>query len=195
MSLNPQTIVQMEQVHKTIVKRINKSDRGKMIKNADGLITSDPEIVLMLRIADCVPVFLFDSKNQAIGLVHSGWRGTVGKIILFAIEKMMVEFGSDPKDLLMALGPSIQPCCNILKNPLQLELPEWKPFLNKKDKGFAVDLPEFIIDTAIQAGMKKENIKTTTICTVMKDNLYSYKRSKETGEKEGRFAAIISLKS
>lgn len=195
LKLDPNAIVQMEQVHMAQVKRVSKSQQGKLIAKADGLVTDDPKIILMLRVADCIPVFLFDPENRAIGLVHSGWKGTAGKIVLTAIERMMLEFNSKPHNLLMALGPSIQPCCDLVKNPLQLELPEWKPFISKKDEAYAIDLPAFTVNTAIQAGIKKEKITTSKICTVMEKNLFSYKRSQDTGEPEGRFAAIIGLTS
>ena len=192
-NISPNALVQMEQVHSTNVTKVSKINRGEVIDKSDGLVTNDSQIILMLRLADCIPVFLFDPINRAIGLIHSGWKGAVGKITLVAIEKMMIEFNTKPEELLMALGPSIQPCCNILKNPLQLELPEWKPFLKKKDQGFAVDLPAFVVETAIKTGIKKENIEISKVCTVMEENLFSYRRSKDTGEKQGRFVSLIGL--
>lgn len=194
-NIKQNAIVKMEQVHKTNVMRVGKAHRGLIIPDSDGLVTNDPEVVLMLRLADCIPVVLFDPLNRAIGLVHSGWKGTVGKIALVAVEKMRVEFNTKPEDLLLILGPSILPCCNILKNPLQLELPEWKPFLKKKKEGFAVDLPAFVVETAIKAGIRKANIEISKTCTLMEDNLFSYRRAKDTGEKEGRFAILTGLKT
>ncbi|MCH7951369.1 peptidoglycan editing factor PgeF [Patescibacteria group bacterium] len=196
LKINPLDFVQMRQVHKTHIARVGKAHRGTKIKEVDGLITDEPDAVLMLRVADCIPVFLLDPQTRAIGLVHSGWRGSIGKIILVAIEKMMLEFNTNPRDLHIALGPSIQACCNRWERPpLQLELPEWEPFVTKKGNGFAVDLPAFVVDTSIKAGVKRENITMSKNCTVMDRKFFSHRRSQETGEAEGRFATIIGLKS
>ena len=193
---DPNAIVQMQQVHKTHIARVGKAHRGKKVKGVDGLITDEPDAVLVLRVADCIPVFLLDPQTRAIGLVHSGWRGSIGKIVLVAIEKMMLEFNSNPRDLKVALGPSIQACCNRWETrPLQLELPEWEPFVTKKGNGFAVDLPAFIMDTALRAGVKRANIFVSKTCTVMERSFFSHRRSQDTGEPEGRFAAIIGVKT
>lgn len=196
LGVNPSQVVEMEQVHKTEVVRVDKSDKGTILEGADGAITNIPEVVLMLRIADCIPVFLCDPRTKAIGLLHSGWKGSVGKIILVAIQRMMLEFQTNPADLRLALGPSIQACCNIWKKPaLELELPEWSPFITKSENSYALDLPGFVKITALNAGVKEENIEVSSMCTVMDQTLFSFKRSQEAGEPEGRFAAVIGLKA
>lgn len=77
----------------------------------DGLVTDVPGIALGVFTADCVPVLLHDSKRGVIGAVHSGWRGTVKKIILRAIELMQEKYGCEPSDITAAIGPSIRKCC------------------------------------------------------------------------------------
>ncbi|OGY18449.1 MAG: hypothetical protein A2900_03700 [Candidatus Chisholmbacteria bacterium RIFCSPLOWO2_01_FULL_50_28] len=187
-------IVEAQQVHKTNVVRVGKRQGGNIIPDADGMITNDHEVVLMLRVADCIPIFLFDPENTAIGLVHSGWKGTMGKIVLVAIQRMMLEFKTNPARLLVALGPSIGKCCNIWKDPpLQLQLPEWSPFIRQTANQYALDLPGFVNETARNAGVKQANIEVSSACTVMDQSLFSFKRSKETTEPEGRFAAVIGL--
>ncbi len=195
LKLNAKQVVEAEQVHKTNVQRVSGRDKGKIIKGTDGLVTDDPEIALMLRLADCISIFLFDPKRPAVGLIHAGWRGTVGKILLVAIACMMREYGSNPQDLLLGLGPSLQPCCNLWQDPpIQFMLPEWKAYIKTRKSVYAVDLPGFVIDTAISAGVKKENIEVSCRCTAMDSSFFSHTRSNKTGEKEGRFAAIIGLK-
>lgn len=195
LNIEPSSIIQMQQVHGTNVELVRKQDKGRVIKNVDGLITNKKGIVLMLRVADCIPLFLFDPGKQAIGLIHSGWRGTIGKITLVAIQKMMAELGSKPKDIRLYLGPSIQACCNITQSkPLQTDLPEWKPYITTVKKRWRIDLPAFVKDTAIKAGLNKDKIKSSNICTVMNDNFFSYKKSKRHKQPEGRFGALIALK-
>jgi YfiH family protein len=75
------------------------------------LITQATGVTLLLRFADCVPILLYDSHQQAVGLVHAGWRGTMGSIAARAVEAMVTEFDSDPTDIAAVVGPSIGPCC------------------------------------------------------------------------------------
>ena len=105
------------QTHTANIRKVTKDDWGKgYIKerdysDVDGLITNEPEVVLTTFFADCVPIFLVDPVKNAIGLVHSGWRGTVGKISQAAILRMQEEYGSRPEDILAAVGPSICQDC------------------------------------------------------------------------------------
>ncbi len=193
-NLKSSNIVQMEQVHNTIIKPVGKIQKGQTIRNTDGLMTADPEIVLMLRLADCVPVCIFDIENNAIALVHSGWRGTIGKITLIAIQHMMSEFNTDPKMLKIILGPSIQSCCNVSSTPIQLHLPEWSDCIKAERDAYGINLQRFIVKTAHQAGVLSKDIQVDQTCTVMDRNYFSHQRSKQTGEKEGRFAVLMSLK-
>ena len=194
-NLDPQALVQAQQIHATSVKKVGAADREKTISGADSLITDDPGVCLMLRVADCIQIYLFDPLNRAIGIAHSGWRGSIGKIILVTIMNMNEQFGSNPNDLIIALGPSLLDCCHIMREePLQAKLPEWGQFIRKQDNGYCVDVPGFVKKTAAQAGVKEENVFLSTVCTAMQDSLFSHARSTETGEPSGRFAALIYFK-
>ncbi len=106
------------QVHGHQVVEVTPSLIGKgafayedTIRDTDGLITREKEAPLMLFYADCVPVMLVDTKGTGIALVHAGWRGAVGNIALRALEMMEERFGTEPKNVVAALGSSIGPCC------------------------------------------------------------------------------------
>ncbi len=77
----------------------------------DGLITSDPGILLTIRIADCLPVLLVDTRQRVVAAVHAGWRGALARIIEKAVGDLRGVFGSDPGKLIAAVGPSIRVCC------------------------------------------------------------------------------------
>ena len=77
----------------------------------DGLMTSEPGVLLTIRIADCLPVLLVDPQKRAVAAIHAGWRGALGRVIEKAVGDMRRTFGSDPQDLIAALGPSIRACC------------------------------------------------------------------------------------
>jgi len=104
-------LVSPRQVHGANVLRVGAADRGSIVPDCDALITDVPGVALLLRYADCVPILLFDARHRAIGLAHAGWRGTVAGIATATVRRMQQEFGSEPQEILAALGPSIGPCC------------------------------------------------------------------------------------
>lgn len=110
-------IVTSDQTHTTNVRVVTEEDRGNGITkprpytDVDGMITNVPGLVLATFYADCVPLFFIDPVHRAVGLSHSGWRGTVGKIGKVTVEKMTEEFQTDPSELYAAIGPSICQDC------------------------------------------------------------------------------------
>ena len=106
-------IVASHQTHTTNIRKVTEEDRGKGVtsqrdyEDIDGLITDVPGIALACFYADCVPLYFVDQKHRAIGLAHSGWRGTVEEMGRCMIEKMQETYGTRPEDLYAAVGPSI----------------------------------------------------------------------------------------
>lgn len=105
----PSDLVTAEQVHGAAVAKVSGTDAGKMIPQTDALITRTTGLALIVRVADCGPVWLHCRKTGSIGLVHSGRKGTERGIVPAAIRKMMEEFGADPDQMLALLGPCIRP--------------------------------------------------------------------------------------
>ncbi|MDR2900082.1 MAG: peptidoglycan editing factor PgeF [Treponema sp.] len=96
------------QVHSRKVLLIDETTPNNY-PEGDGLITMEPHIALSVTVADCLPVFLYDTKSGATGILHSGWKGT--GIVKVAIEMMNHSFGSEAKNIAAVLGPCIQACC------------------------------------------------------------------------------------
>lgn len=111
LGLRREALVSPRQVHSAAVRRVGAADRGRFIPACDGLITDEPDVPLLLRFADCVPILLYDPLHRAIGLAHAGWRGTVAGMARAVVRAMVEAFGSRPGDLVAALGPAIGPCC------------------------------------------------------------------------------------
>ena len=155
---------------------------------ADGLMTDNPEIILTLKVADCVPVYL--SSSNIIGLIHSGWRGTAGGIVPNAVITML-EMGADLKEFSVFLGPAIGLCCyevdeevadNFNKNTKRkMESGKWKVGLHKE---ICLHLTEI--------GIPPANIKTSQICTFESQDCHSYRRD---GAKAGRMFSFMRLRS
>lgn len=201
--VNPKNIVTGNQTHTTNVKVVTKDDCGKGIyrdrnyTDIDGLITNEKGIVLATYYADCVPLLIVDTKNKAIGLSHSGWRGTVGKIGKVTIEKMGELYGTKPEDIVACIGPSICQKCYEISEEVAVQFKEVFPDNIKEiliDKGngkYQLDLWECNRINFKEAGVLPENIKVTDICTCHNtDVLFSHRGH---NGKRGNLGAFLSI--
>lgn len=195
-----------KQTHKTNIRFVTKEDIGKgLIKkrgydDIDGLITNTPGITLVTQYADCVPLYLVDIKNKAIGLTHSGWRGTVGKIGEKTIRSMKEHFGTKAINLIAVVGPSIcMDCYEVGKDVAKefidgfnLDLNTDRNIIKKNEKGkYQLNLWEANKKVLIDAGMLEENINISNVCTSCHSNLlFSHRK---TQGKRGTLAAFLTL--
>jgi YfiH family protein len=101
--------VYCEQVHGNHVAVVDQTFLGKKVSATDALVTQEKGLVLVIQTADCCPIFLYDPEEEAVGLIHSGKKGTQLDILTHTISKMREVFGTEPKNLQMALGPCIRP--------------------------------------------------------------------------------------
>jgi YfiH family protein len=106
-------VVAVKQIHSDIVHCVNAAgpDHGSQASAADALITREPGVLLVVQTADCVPILLADTKTRAVAAVHSGWRGTLRRIVEKTLGRMQIEFGTRPEDVVAAIGPAIGRCC------------------------------------------------------------------------------------
>lgn len=120
LGIRPEDMVTSKQTHTTNIRVVSEADKGKGVvrpldyEDIDGLMTNEKGIALVTSYADCVPLYFVDPVHQAIGLAHSGWRGTVGQMGAKMVEAMGEQFGTKPQDLYAAIGPSIcQECYEV----------------------------------------------------------------------------------
>jgi polyphenol oxidase len=105
-------VVALRQIHSDISHSIDKSKaRARRAPEGDAMFTREPGILLTVQTADCIPILLADTKRRAVAAVHSGWRGTLGRVALKTLGRMRMEFGTRPEDVIVALGPGIGRCC------------------------------------------------------------------------------------
>jgi YfiH family protein len=188
------------QVHGNRVAVVTEKEAGRgarelasTLPDTDGLVTNTKELPLMLFYADCVPVMLADTDSGAVGLVHAGWRGSVGHIVEKGIALMEKQYGSHPEHVTAAIGPSIGACCyevdrRVLEQASGLEAcfhPTWKDH-------YQLDLWEMNRQELLAAGVPDNQILMARVCTSCHHDLYFSYRA-EHGH-TGRMAAIIYKK-
>jgi hypothetical protein len=102
-------LVALRQVHSDLIHRVDRTPAKLLV--GDGLITDTPGLVIAVQAADCIPIIVVDRKRHAVGVFHAGWRGTVKRIVEKGVGEMQKHFGSDPQNMVAAIGPGIQSCC------------------------------------------------------------------------------------
>ena len=117
LDVDPAFVCCARQVHGISVKcidalpELDPAEPCRVCGEYDALITDLPGITLLIRVADCVPIVLFDPVRRVVAVVHAGWKGTLADIVSATVERMCVHYGCRAADLLAGIGPSIGPCC------------------------------------------------------------------------------------
>ena len=184
------SLVASSQDHHTFVRVCTSSEKGigiyreKDMMSVDGLVTIEPGVTLCTYYADCTPLFFVDTATRAIGLAHAGWRGTVGRIAEEVVNTMHESFGTNPADLVCAVGPNISVCCYEVDEPCAKEFYalglKSDKFIFPKDGGkYMVDMLECNRQILVSCGVKPENITLSDICTQHhSDLLWSHRATK-----------------
>lgn len=197
-------IVCSDQTHTTNVLRVDKSFGGcgvtkqKPFSDVDGLVTDEPGLILATFYADCVPLYFVDPVHRAIGLSHSGWRGTAGRMGAVTLEKMRKEFGTDPGDVYAAVGPSIcQACYEVgadVASVFYTEFPGHREeiLMDKGNGKYQLDLWKCNERILLEAGIRREHLAVTNICTCCNPSLLFSHRASHG--KRGNLGAFLMLR-
>lgn len=166
-----------------------KVDTQGEYRESDALITNTTHVALVVTVADCVPILLFDPINKVIGAVHAGWRGTVGLVVKRAVEKMKTEYRTDSAQMLAYIGPSAGVCCYEVGGEVAVMFGnKVVPYDNKK---IFIDLKKENTHQLQQQGVLESNIEVSTSCTICEKELFhSYRRD---GRNSGRMMAVICM--
>lgn len=212
MGVDVMRMVTAQQTHTTNIRLVTEQDAGKGVffdrdyENIDGLITNIPGMTLVTHYADCVPLFFVDPVHKAIGLSHSGWRGTVKRMGRETLLAMKREFGTEAKDVLACIGPSIcRDCYEVSEDVAEqfIALADTmtaegypvteKDFMDRKENGkFQLDLWAVNRAILLQAGITEDHLEVTDLCTSCNRELLHSHRA--TGGKRGLLAAFLSIK-
>nr|WP_319491532.1 polyphenol oxidase family protein [uncultured Desulfobacter sp.] len=159
------------------------------IFNADAAVTNLKGLGLVIQVADCQAVVLYDPKKEVIANVHSGWRGSVANILGQCVDTMVTQFGCSAETIRAGISPSLGPCCAQFIN-FKREIPE-KLWQYKEKARPYFDFWKISRDQLGAHGVLDENIETMGLCTRCRTDLfYSFRANKVTG----RFATVIALK-
>ena len=175
-------LADVNQVHSNKILVVDKSGN---YGDADGIITSPLDnLVLLIKTADCIPIFIYDNITRNYGIVHAGWRGVKKKIHLKAIEKF-IGLGSHKNNLNFVMGPSIKACCYEVGAEM---LDYFGTSVIEKNGSFFLDLNKSVTSDFVNIGIVKDKIKIDSICTYENKNLHSFRRDRE---KSGRMLSFI----
>ena len=175
-------LADVNQVHSNKILVVDKSGN---YGDADGIITSPLDnLVLLIKTADCIPIFIYDNITRNYGIVHAGWRGVKKKIHLKAIEKF-IGLGSHKNNLNFVMGPSIKACCYEVGAEM---LDYFGTSVIEKNGSFFLDLNKSVTSDFVNIGIVKDKIKIDSICTYENKHLHSFRRDRE---KSGRMLSVI----
>lgn len=170
-------VVSTDLIHETNIVVVGEKDKGQIILNTDGLITEKQNIFLTVTVGDCVPIYFFDEKKKIIGLAHAGWRGVVKNIPSSLIKKMTNDFGSNPTDIAVHIGPHLQKCHFEIKEDIVSQFDNG--YVLNENGIIKVDLLSMLKQQLLSLGVKSENISSGDECTFCnKEKYFSYRRDK-----------------
>ena len=201
-SLNQLTLAQQKHTNRVTIVTEKEKGSGSLtnenrIPETDALLTNTPGICLMVMMADCVPLLVYDPVRNVIGAIHAGWRGTVGKIVLNTLESMYRHFGSRPEDLLVGIGPSIGPCCYAVGpdviGAVRQQFSFADSLLPVVNDRIHFDLQKANRLLLEEGGILPEHIETLSLCTSCHPELFFSHRAQKANT--GRMGAGIMLKN
>lgn len=190
--------------HGNHVELVTCKDVGTIFPNTDAFVTQDPDVLLTITAADCLPVYFYDEKKSAIGIAHAGWKGVLREVAVATLSAMQVHFGSNPENVRVFIGPHLKACHFEVQNDVLQKFTEYLK-ANSFSAGFIsnshlqtltsnlseapsplqpisstlIDLAGIVSAQLQKAGVLEENIKVSPECTFeLPQKYFSYRRDK-----------------
>ncbi len=189
------------QTHSNNVRILTEDNLNEEFSDTDGIITNLKSVALGIRTADCQSILLYDPKRKVIGNIHSGWKGTLNKIVVNAINLMISEYGCESQNILAFICPSIMKCCfEVDKDVVDSFVEQFGNIdefvtLGEVKEGkqkYFIDTVELNKKVMVELGLNSENIVSSDICTKCHSELYHSYRS--DGKLSGRNLSLICIK-
>jgi YfiH family protein len=196
-------VMRIKQVHGRTVRVLRQGEiRSGDVQDrpeADAVVANEPDLVLAVQVADCVPMLMADRRSGAVAAVHAGWRGTCAGVAAAAVDAMTREFGTTPHDLVVAIGPSIGACCYEVGDELldafrqagasDDNLARW--FSRTSTGSLRLDLWTVNHDQLVDAGVLADHVYIARLCTQTHAQVFESYRA--DGAAAGRMAALIRV--
>jgi len=178
----------MNQIHGNNVQIVSKEQN---LYECDALITNLKDTALMVMVADCIPVLIWDDKKEVIAAVHAGRNGTFKEISKKTVSHMIEHFGCKKEDISVHLGASINSCCyEVGRDLADIAIKNFgEKYIIMRDGKYYLDLQTLNFDQLISIGIKAENIDISDECSCCNKDYFSYRRDGITG----RFAGVIVI--
>lgn len=197
-------IIKPIQTHTNIVKKVDMTNLNEKFENVDGLVTNLKGIALVTSLADCQGILLYDKNKKVIGNIHSGWKGTLNRIVSNAINLMISEYNCDLRDIEVYICPSILECCfevdadvknQFVNNFSDISIDKYIHIGEiKEDKQkYFIDTVSINIEVIKKIGILEDNIYNSNICT--KCNNEKFHSHRGDSITDGRNIAFIVLKN
>ena len=185
----PVRVVEADQVHSSSVAIVGRSDAARTVGGCDALLTDVASTALLIRTADCLPLFFADAGRAVIGIAHAGWRGLRASLPARVVASLRHAYGSRPADLRVAIGPAIRACCY----EVGPEFAEgFEPFVREEKGRRVCDLVGVAVHQLVDSGVRPERILDSRQCTACRTTRW-FSRRRE-GERTGRLASLIAVR-
>jgi YfiH family protein len=186
---NTADLTTVRQIHSD---KVLIADKAGCLGEGDALISNQPGIALSVRTADCLPILMADTRNQAVAAVHAGWRGTLLEIVPKTVQAMGEQFGTRPDDLVIAIGPGIGACCFEVGPEVATQFSALFPERRDLDRRAKIDLVETNLRLLGRNDGSVRQIATSGLCSCCQADLFhSYRRDREQA---GRMVSVIRLR-
>ena len=168
-------------------------DLSGEILETDAVITKEKNIFFYLNFGDCIPLVIYDNKQEILSLCHMGWHSVINNLHLEVVDYLLDKYNSKMENLVIELGPSIKKDSYIMKNPIQLGEKAWYNYLEKIDEeNYKVDLDGYVVNSLKESGIT--NIKISNIDTYSNEDYYSNYEENKFNIPKGRFIVGVMLK-
>ena len=196
LSIDYRSLICAKQVHGVGVVSVTDKDSGKgaldyenSIADCDGFITDRPDLPVAILTADCLPVFIYDPKVPAVGILHAGWRSSEANICAAGVKLMQDKFKSEPSDLLVTFGPAMRVCCYEVSADFKSNFPF---ALTRRGGKLYMDLALLNKSQLLSAGVQEKNISDLGLCTYCShEEFFSFRREAQNA---GRMISVVRLK-
>jgi len=181
LEIEERPILTVHQVHSDRVVAVKTAHKTEMLGQADGIVTSDPNALILIKNADCLPIYMYSQDGTVFGGIHAGWRGSFSGISDKALECFRSEFGVALEDIRVVLGIAAQKCCYEVSKEFFEQYSDAYPFMLEgvfhfREGKLFYDNAQFLKNHFLSLGVKEEAIVVDSHCTICSGEFHSFRK-------------------